>query len=199
MPTVFYFIRHGDVQNPEQIWYGRMPGYPLSDLGKQQAEQAADFLQTQNINAIYSSPLERTKQTARIIGQKLNLPTIYSDNLLEVRSELQGQTFAYINSINFEIFANGNNRLDAESLDEVGNRINSFLQQQHQDHNGENIIAVSHGDPIMSLKLLHNQLELNLDNLLNKTGEYVHHCEVYKVIYEHEQIQSVIGVFKPNI
>ena len=42
--TIVHVMRHGEVHNPEQILYGRLPGYRLSDRGRGQAEAVAQWL-----------------------------------------------------------------------------------------------------------------------------------------------------------
>ncbi|MBV1876053.1 MAG: phosphoglycerate mutase family protein [Pseudomonadales bacterium] len=79
----FYFIRHGQTE-----WnaIARMQGQwnsDLNDRGKAQADANGVFLATQNLDAFYASPLDRTRQTALIINQYLDLPISYDDRLKE--------------------------------------------------------------------------------------------------------------------
>ena len=79
----FYFIRHGQTE-----WnaIARMQGQwnsDLNDRGKAQADANGLFLATQNLDAFYASPLDRTRQTALIINQYLDLPISYDDRLKE--------------------------------------------------------------------------------------------------------------------
>src|SRR3989344_1700749 len=78
-----YLIRHGGVENPLGIKYGRLPGFPLSEKGCQQVELLAKTLEGKGIQVIYASPLLRTKQTAEILSRSFNVSINYSDSLLE--------------------------------------------------------------------------------------------------------------------
>src|SRR5947209_20583375 len=69
--TDIYVVRHAHVHNPHDILYGRLPRFRLSELGLEQARKVADFLSGRNIEAIYSSPLLRARQTAEMIAQSL--------------------------------------------------------------------------------------------------------------------------------
>ena len=55
----------------------------LNDLGRQQAEINADLLAGLDIEALFASPLDRTRQTAEIINQRLNLPIQLDDRIME--------------------------------------------------------------------------------------------------------------------
>ena len=50
--TIVHLLRHGEVHNPDKILYGRLPGYFLSDLGKEMAERAASVLVSRDIAAV---------------------------------------------------------------------------------------------------------------------------------------------------
>ncbi len=67
-PCTFYFVRHGQsVANARGAIQGRDES-PLSEQGKIQARRAGTWLRGQGITTIYSSPQQRTRQTAEIIA-----------------------------------------------------------------------------------------------------------------------------------
>ena len=63
--TTIHLMRHGEVHNPGGILYGRLPGYHLSTLGHQMAQQVADVLSASghDITRVITSPLERARET----------------------------------------------------------------------------------------------------------------------------------------
>lgn len=67
--TVVHLMRHGEVHNPEGILYGRLPGYHLSELGRQMADRVAEHLADRDITHVVASPLERAQETAEPIGK----------------------------------------------------------------------------------------------------------------------------------
>jgi len=84
MPTIL-LIRHGENEYVAKgRLAGRLPGVHLNERGRQQAEAVADFLSKAPIKAIYSSPLERCVETAQPLSERLGLPVILRDNLLEI-------------------------------------------------------------------------------------------------------------------
>lgn len=86
--TTFYLIRHGLKQHRYEDKF-------LSEEGKKQGELTGLYLKDKNINAIYTSPLLRTRQTAEIINQSLNVPMYIEDRLRERMNygDKPGETF----------------------------------------------------------------------------------------------------------
>jgi 2,3-bisphosphoglycerate-dependent phosphoglycerate mutase len=83
--TLFLFLRHGQAKNNvERILAGRTKGFPLTELGIQQAEKIGDFLKPFNISKIYCSPVERAEQTARIVANKVDLDCDVDERLTEI-------------------------------------------------------------------------------------------------------------------
>lgn len=77
-------IRHGQsVADIEDRHEGRAD-FPLTDLGKEQAEKLAMWLKERySFDMIIASPLKRAKETAEIISRKMNHSVIFNDNLME--------------------------------------------------------------------------------------------------------------------
>jgi broad specificity phosphatase PhoE len=88
--TLVHVVRHGEVDNPERILYGRLPGYHLSERGHQMAQATADHLAARDIVYIASSPLERAQETAAPIAAAHGLDVALDDNLIESHNILEG-------------------------------------------------------------------------------------------------------------
>ena len=84
-------LRHGEVYNPDKVLYGRLPGFNLSDLGREMAERAALALQGRDVVVIWSSPMERAQETAAPIAASHELPVELDDRLLEATNVFEGQ------------------------------------------------------------------------------------------------------------
>jgi broad specificity phosphatase PhoE len=91
--TVVHLLRHGEVHNPDGVMYGRLPGYHLSDLGRQMAERVAEHLADADITHIVSSPLERAQETAAPAAKVLDLPVALDERLIEAGNFFEGKTF----------------------------------------------------------------------------------------------------------
>jgi broad specificity phosphatase PhoE len=81
--TALLLVRHGETDwNAD----GRLQGQtdrPLSDFGRRQAQQLADELAGEQLEAIYSSDLSRARETAEIVGERLGLPVVLDPGLRE--------------------------------------------------------------------------------------------------------------------
>jgi probable phosphomutase (TIGR03848 family) len=91
---IFLLIRHGETDyNKKWRLPGRIPGVHLNQKGRQQAQLLAEALSKAPIKAIYSSPLERTLETAEPLAALLKLTVIPTTGLLETDcGEWQGQS-----------------------------------------------------------------------------------------------------------
>jgi broad specificity phosphatase PhoE len=91
--TTVHLLRHGEVENPQRVMYGRLPGYHLSAAGRAMADAAADFFAERPVVALYCSPLERAQETARPVAERLGLDIVTDDRLIEPWNHFEGLTF----------------------------------------------------------------------------------------------------------
>jgi broad specificity phosphatase PhoE len=91
--TVVHLLRHGEVENPDRIIYGRLPGYHLSANGRAMAEAAEGFFADRGVVALFSSPLERALETARPVAERLGLPVVIDERLIEPWNHFEGLRF----------------------------------------------------------------------------------------------------------
>jgi len=152
--TRLYLVRHCDVRNPEGVLYGHLPDFPLSDKGVAQAHALGRYFAQRKIPQIYSSPLDRARETAEIIASYLNsVPIVYTDDLIETRFGLylQGvppkqvpwrRPLWFVHIVLPGVLPND------ESVTGLAARINRPLMRLLADHPGEGGICISHGDPI---------------------------------------------------
>ncbi|MBK0866234.1 MAG: histidine phosphatase family protein [Saccharopolyspora sp.] len=88
--TIVHFLRHGEVYNPEQVLYGRLPGYRLSDQGERQAKTVAEFLTGRPVTHVAASPLQRAQQTAEPITAAFALDVHTDERLIESENKFEG-------------------------------------------------------------------------------------------------------------
>ncbi|GAA3298462.1 histidine phosphatase family protein [Streptomyces cinereospinus] len=91
--TVVHLMRHGEVANPDGILYGRLPGYHLSELGRQMADRVAEHLAGRDVAHVVASPLERAQETAAPIAKAHGLEPATDPRLIEAGNVFQGKTF----------------------------------------------------------------------------------------------------------
>lgn len=132
--------------------YGRLPRFGLSAKGREQAEETGRFTGTRRVDALYSSPLLRARQTADIISQyHPHLRRRTAADLIEVRSSYQGQPNSILKP-GFSFYDPVNHECD-ESMADVFSRMLAFLRMVLRRHQGERVVAVSHADPIVIMRL----------------------------------------------
>lgn len=91
--TVVHLLRHGEVHNPEGVLYGRLPGYHLSELGREMAQRVADQLADHRITHVVASSLDRAQETAAPIAAPHGLRITTDDRVIEAGNYFQGMTF----------------------------------------------------------------------------------------------------------
>ncbi|MDP9351594.1 MAG: histidine phosphatase family protein [Chloroflexota bacterium] len=162
--TNILLIRHADVHNPEQIVYGRLPRFRLSTDGQAQAEMTARALSEEPLTAIYTSPMLRARQTARIIARHHpDIPLRIAVLLQEVQTGWQGARWAEIGS-DVNLYEPRRDPGD-ESMDDVGDRLERFIGQLLKRHRGETVACVSHADPVMIAKVRMQGKPLNMETI----------------------------------
>ena len=90
MHTIVHMMRHGEVDNPDGILYGRLPGFRLSGDGQAQARKVADTLADHDVKAVFASPLQRAQETATPIAAAHGIPILTNDDLIEADNVFEG-------------------------------------------------------------------------------------------------------------
>lgn len=154
--TLIHLVRHAEVHNPENTWYGRLEGFQLSDRGFRQAEALADHFERKHLTAIYSSPLTRAMQTATAIAERLGLEVVIEPNIIESETRLQGRPGdprLFRNPANFRYFLNPFRPSWGESYTSISGRMLAAIHRMRQKHTGEEVAAVSHMTPIVVARM----------------------------------------------
>ncbi len=153
-PTVVLLVRHGQTPTTGKLLPGRAPGLHLSETGEAQAAAVGRRLATlKKVDAIYASPLERTKETAGAIGRALGLKVKLDKGLLEADiGDWTGQELKTVRKTpEWKIvhsYPSGFRFPGGESFVEMQTRTVSAIERLRQAHPGQTIVAVSHADTI---------------------------------------------------
>lgn len=94
MTTIVHLLRHGEVHNPEKVLYGRLPGYRLSDRGRQQALTVAEAVAGHDLVHVVASPLQRAQETAAPIAAAHRLDVATDERLIEAANLFEGERVA---------------------------------------------------------------------------------------------------------
>ena len=151
--TTILLARHGETDWNRE---GRFQGHadpPLNGTGRAQAAHLAYELADVELAAVYSSPLRRALETARVVAAAHELEPVALDALREVDvGSWQGLTRADIEArfpdqlarwLDYE-----QGWADGETYEEMGQRVVATLLELAAEHDGEQILAVTHGGPI---------------------------------------------------
>lgn len=93
MAATIHVLRHGEVENPEKILYGRQPGWRLSTRGQEMAKVVANWSKDLDLGAIHASPLQRAQETAAPVAAAHNLQITTDANLIEAANIFEGKKF----------------------------------------------------------------------------------------------------------
>jgi broad specificity phosphatase PhoE len=153
MAATLHLVRHAAHDRVGDTLCGRMPGVTLGEEGRGQAARVAARLAGENIAAVYSSPLERARETAAPIAQKFNTPVQASDALNEI--DFGVWTGRRFDELGGDVTWQSWNRARSatcppggESFAAVQARIVPFLKRLAERHPDAGVVAVTHGDII---------------------------------------------------
>lgn len=158
MKTRFIMIRHGfSVANNEHRFAGNSD-FPLTDLGRAQAERCAEALKEERIDAIYASDLSRAFDTAVPVARALGLEITATKGLREIfAGEWEGKTFDQIDEEYHDEFALWKRDIGrarctgGESPREVSARVLSTLASIAEQNDGKTVCIATHATPIRSV------------------------------------------------
>jgi broad specificity phosphatase PhoE len=159
--TRVLLMRHADVENPQGVIYGHLPGFGLSQLGRAQAAMVGKSLRDSGVRRIVHSPLERARETAEIINAQLPapVPLIAEPELREAEfgRYLQGVPRWQVPMRRPRFFMHKLRRgrlAGDESIETLGRRVLGVVDRVAREHPGEVSLLVSHADPLQAAWIL---------------------------------------------
>jgi broad specificity phosphatase PhoE len=167
--TTFYLVRHGSNDVLPRALAGRLPNVHLNEQGRREAARAAERLKQFPIKHIFSSPMERCRETAEPLARALNLPVQIREALNEVDfGEWQGAEMKPLAEDprwkNWNEFRTGHVLPGGETMVQIQSRFANEMIRLKNGFPGEHIAVFSHGDPIRAA--LCYWLGMSLDFLL---------------------------------
>lgn len=195
-------MRHGQaMNNVERRLVGRLPNVPLTEDGIKQARFAAHCIEEMNISRIYTSPMQRAMESAQIVAQHNAIPVIEDMRLAEVEvGKFAGYTYDEITSvwgnITLRFYQNDTilKNIGIETFRDVKERIQDMVRFILENHRDENVLLVTHMDPIKAM--FATVLELSAEDLYGvviATGSINVFSE-----YQGRFSLGAINVIKPN-
>jgi broad specificity phosphatase PhoE len=159
--TRVLLMRHADVENPNKVIYGHLPGFGLSAIGRAQAAAAGQSLQDSGVRRIVHSPLDRARETAEIINAQLPapVPLIPEPALREAEfgRYLQGVPRWQVPIRRPRLFMHKLRRgtlAGDETIEALGRRVLDVVDRVAREHPGEVSLLISHADPLQAAWIL---------------------------------------------
>ena len=194
--TTLLLARHGETDwNDARRWQGHAD-QPLNDTGRAQAAGLAESLAGMPIAAIHSSDLARARETAEIVGARLELPVVVDPALREVdvgnwsgvvHDEIPGRF-----PEGFARWQNGGHGWEGgETYDEMGARAVGALLRIAAAHDGETVLVVAHGGTIRACRAAAEGLSYRE---LRETGlPPAANCSVHELRVDGGRLTTPIG------
>ncbi len=180
-----YLLRHCDYYNPLSILAGRLP-LKLSEAGKENALRLKTYFADKNIGTIYSSAVERCKETTATISDS-NIQIQYDQRILETFSAYQGYWDRNKHRDGYHFFSH-RGELGGENLADIQKRMASFWDEITASLD-ENIIICSHADPLQTLySYIHNQPLVNDNADETDIPGWLQKGEFFEIIWENNTI-----------
>lgn len=151
--ATFFLVRHGAHSLLGKILVGRAGAVGLSEQGARQAERLAVRLARMPVRAVYSSPLQRARETAEPIARGLGLAVQIAEEINEIDfGDWSGRSFDELQDLAawrfFNTFRSGTRIPGGELIVEAQARIVAFICALAREWPDEHIALVSHGDMI---------------------------------------------------
>lgn len=150
--TKIYLVRHAEAMGNVEEFFQGQTDCELSEKGKKQLELLAERFRDIPIEAIYSSPLKRTIDTAEAVNKYHNLPIIRDDGLIEINGGVwEGKPWADLPKlypVEHDLWQNKMQDFyvaDGERMTEVFERVKNAVDKITAENDGRTIAVVSHG------------------------------------------------------
>lgn len=157
--TTLFLIRHGLTAQTGITLYGRSRGIPLDDRGRAQAQRLADRLDPVKLTAIYSSPLERCRETVAPLARAQRLEVVDRPGLIEMDAgSWTGKRLSRLRRLKAwnEVMRSPSTFSfpDGEGFGEALDRISKDIEAIAKRHPRGRVLVVTHGD-ILRLVMTH--------------------------------------------
>ena len=154
----YLILRHGEsesnLQNLLVSEISNAKNFHLTEKGKEEIKRAAEKLKKEKVDLIFSSDLERCKETAEIVGKYLNIKPKFDKRLREIKGgELENkpleEVFAFWKSFEerFKKRPKG-----GENYNDVKKRMINFIESLEKKYSQKTILIISHQRPLTMLE-----------------------------------------------
>ncbi|MGP3534481.1 histidine phosphatase family protein [Microbacterium sp. RD1] len=147
-----HLVRHGEVDNPRRVLYGRLPGFGLSADGRRMARQAAEYVHSleRPVGALVVSPLQRTRESARPFEELFGLEPVIDERVIEPTNVFEGRRMqrVFYNPWNWRHLAQPALPSWGEAYSAIASRMREAMDAAWDAASAGDVVIVSHQLPI---------------------------------------------------
>jgi len=177
--TCIVLIRHGETDWNIEGRYQGQADPPLNSHGVQQAEELAKELQNAGLDILYTSPLQRAKQTAIILSKKLTIPVFDDSRLMEIhQGDWQTRLRSEIQMLYPDLFHTWEvnpwqvTPPGGEHLSDVQKRVNLAIDDICKNYNHQKVGLVTHRIPIALIKVRYQDMDPDIVRSIHLPNTY---------------------------
>ncbi len=152
MPAdIVHLVRHGEVHNPKRVLYGRLEGFGLSELGHRMASSAVAALAGHPVTALYSSPLQRARESAAPWAEAFGLEPHVDERIIEPTNRFEGKRMnkrTVMHPKHWHLMRDPSVPTWGEPFAQIAARVLAAMEDAHRSIDGGEIVMVSHQLPI---------------------------------------------------
>ena len=157
MASSVHVVRHGEVENPRKILYGRQPGWRLSARGQEMAKVLGEWSKGIDVGALHVSPLQRAQETSAPIAAVHKMSITTDERLIEAANVFEGKPFgvgdgALLRPSAWRHLWNPWKPSWGEPYVEQVDRMLAAVFAAHAASGGKDAICISHQLPIWILR-----------------------------------------------
>ena len=209
--NTYIFVRHGECQGNEEGYYNCLPNEKniLTKRGRRQAFVAGQKLKAHNPTMIIASPATRTRQTAAIIQETLEVPVREDPAVCEIQAPFfDGKSITkFVTTMRERVKQDGIEGAPSggESYVAVYRRVEKFLRTLEQTHTGETIVIVTHKSCVTAAKMIavgrYPNTSFYLSGESRKPLWRIPNCEVAQIPYRlvHRDADGAVDLHRPFI
>lgn len=157
--TTVHLVRHGEVDNPDGVLYGRRDGFHLTNLGREMAQELGKVFKSEghDVRAVITSPLERAVETGTPTAQAFGLKIQKNADLIEADNKFEGlqvnnNPFLLAHPKYWSWYRNPFQPSWGEPYIEVAERMSRAIRFALETARGGEAVLVSHQLPIWTIR-----------------------------------------------
>jgi broad specificity phosphatase PhoE len=153
--TVVHLMRHGEVDNPKGVLYGRLDGFHLTELGREMARLVAAHLEANDIVHVVASPLERAQETAAPIAADHGVEVTTDPRVIESENQFEGGTVSpkdLLHPRNWHLLRDVTKPSWGEPYEDIAARMLAAIADARAAARGHEAVIVSHQLPVWTVR-----------------------------------------------